>query len=244
MFSSRITFPILSAAAISLLWAAPSGATTMEELSFEEMTYVADLVAEATVSHSEVERTEGSVFLRTVTTLRLDRVIKGEAFEGERIDVLSLGGRRGPEVTTVASAPVFTPEERVLVFLELRKGEWRVVGMSQGKLSLVEEEDTARDVIVRVQPPRGLPRFEEHLVQLPAQRQYADDLTAKMTLDLSSGEVPPYRLIPGLPQSKDRLFRQVAKDSGQHIDPRWAQLDNLRWGADPISVPNQNGGQR
>ena len=91
MFSSRVALNTLFAAAISLLWAAPLGATTMEELSFEEMAYIADLVAEATVSHNEVERTEGSVFLRTVTSLRLDRVIKGEAFEGERIDVLSLG---------------------------------------------------------------------------------------------------------------------------------------------------------
>jgi len=128
----------------------------------------------------------------------------------------------------------------VLVFLELRRGEWRVVGMSQGELSLVQEEDTARDVIVRVQPPRGLMRFEEHKVQLPAQRKYADDLTAKMTRDLESGAVPPYRLIPGLPATKDRRFRAEAQASGQYIDPRWADLDTLRWAPASPAV----GGQR
>lgn len=243
MFSSQTALSTIAAVAISLLYAGSLGATTMEELSTSEMTWIADLVVIGTVAHNEVERTEGSVFLRTVTTLQIDQVLKGHAFEGDFIDVLSLGGRRGHEVTTVASTPVFTPEERVLTFLELRKGEWRVVGMSQGKLSLVEEQDTARDVIVRVQPPRGLVRFEEHLVQLPDRRRYADELTSEINLDLSSGTVPYYRLIPGLPKAKDLAFRQAAKDSGQTVDPRWGALDSLRWVAAP-TPPAALGGQR
>jgi hypothetical protein len=216
----------------------------MQELSFEELTYIADLVVEATVESNQVERSEGSVFLRTVTGLRLDRVLKGDAFEGERIDVLVLGGRRGSEETSIASAPVFIPDERVLVFLEQRKGEWRVVGLSQGKITLVTEEDTARDVIVRVQPPRNIARFEEHKVRLPARRHYADEFTAKLTRDLASGAVPPYRLISGLPQNKDRLFREAAQAAGQHIDPRWAELDSLRWAPAPPSPATATGGQR
>ena len=243
MFSTQVALSTISAVAISLLLAGPLGATTMEELSTAEMTWVADLIVVGTVAHNEVERTEGSVFLRTVTTLQIAQVIKGDAFEGDFIDVLSLGGRRGHEVTTVASTPIFTPEERVLTFLELRKGEWRVVGMSQGKLSLVEELDTARDVIVRVQPPRGLIRFEERLVQLPALRRYADVLTSEIARDLSSGAVPAYRLIPGLPEAKDLAFRQAAKDSGQPVDPRWGALDSVRWVSSPApSAPT--GGRR
>jgi hypothetical protein len=243
MFSSQIALSTISAVVISLLYVGSLGATTMEELSPAEMTWIADLVVIGTVAHNEVERTEGSVFLRTVTTIRLDQVLKGDAFEGDFIDVLSLGGRRGHEVTTVASTPVFTPEERVLTFLELRKGEWRVVGMSQGKLSLVEERDTARDVIVRVEPPRGLVRFEEHQVQLPARRRYADDLASEIDRDLNSGAVPSYRLIPGLPKTKDLAFRQAAKASGQPVDPRWAELDSVRWLAAP-TTSTPLGGQR
>ena len=229
MFSHRLTLSTLFAVASTLVFPAFASATTMEELSFEEMTWIADLVVEATVQSNVVERTEGREFLRTVTHLTVESVIKGDAYEGEHIDVLALGGRRGAEETSIESAPIFTPDERVLVFLEQRKGEWRVVGLSQGKLTLVEERDTARDVIVRVQPPRGLVAFDETQVQLPPVRKYVDNLTHRLRTDVLDGAVPAYRLIPGLPGEKDQRFRAEATAAGQTIDPRWVELDALRW---------------
>ena len=235
MFSFRMTLSTLAVAAAVLLPAASASATSMEELSFEEMTWIADLVVEAVVESNHVERTEGSVFLRTVTGLRIESFLKGEGYEGEHIDVLVLGGRRGSEETTIASVPIFVPDERVLLFLEERKGEWRVVGLNQGKLTLVEEEDTARDVIVRVEPPRGLTQFEEDKVQLPALRRYADDLTRELSHNVAAAAVPPYRLIPGLPAAKDQRFRAEASAAGQVIDPRWAELDAVRWAPAPAT---------
>ena len=240
MFSHRLTLSTLFAVASTLVFPAFASAPTMEELSFEEMTWIADLVVEATVHSNVVERTEGREFLRTVTHLTIESVIKGDAYEGEQIDVLALGGRRGTEETSIESAPIFTPDERVLVFLEQRKGEWRVVGLSQGKLTLVEERDTARDVIVRVQPPRGLAAFDETQVQLPPVRKYADDLTQRLRTEVLDGAVPAYRLIPGLPAEKDQRFRAEATAAGQTIDPRWAELDSLRWAPSQPAL----GGQR
>ena len=232
MFSTRFSFFFSSVVLLCALFAGTAHATTMETLTFEELTYVADLVVEAVVQSTAVERVEGSEYLRTVTSLRLSHVLKGDAMEGDEIDVLVLGGRLGSEETHLESAPVFAPDERVLVFLEHRKGEWRVVGLSQGKLTLVEEEDTARDVIVRVQPPRGLLRFEESAVLLPARRQYADDLVSEIAADTQNGAVPAYRRIPGLPATKDAQFRADAKAAGQWIDPRW------------LTLPDSKGGQR
>lgn len=230
MFSSRSALSTFLVAVLGALLAGPAGATTMDTLSTEELTYVADLVAEAVVETNSVERVEGSRFLRTVTRVRLEHVLKGDQLEGEQVDVLVLGGSLDGEETHIASAPIFAPGERVLVFLELRRGEWRVVGLSQGKLTLIHEEDTARDLVVRVQPPRGLAKFEEAAVQLPAQRSYADDLITKVATDVAQGNVPAYRSIPGLPVEKDTRFRLEATAQGQHIDPRWAELDSSKGG--------------
>lgn len=115
-----------------------------------------------------------------------------------------------------------------------------MVGLSQGKLTLVEERDTARDVIVRVQPPRGLAAFDETQVQLPPVRKYADDLTQRLRTEVLDGAVPAYRLIPGLPAEKDQRFRAEATAAGQTIDPRWAELDSLRWAPSQPAL----GGQR
>ena len=156
MFSIQTASTALLSMLAATLLVAPASATTMEELSFEEMAYVADLVVEAVTIDNRVERIPGADHLRTVTRLELHHVIKGEAIEGDEVDVLVLGGRLDREETRLESAPIFTPDERVIVFLEQRKGDWRVVGLSQGKLTLVEEPSTARDVLVRVQPPVSL----------------------------------------------------------------------------------------
>ena len=242
MFSIQTASTALLSMLAATLLVAPASATTMEELSFEEMAYVADLVVEAVTIDNRVERIPGADHLRTVTRLELHHVIKGEAIEGDEVDVLVLGGRLDREETRLESAPIFTPDERVIVFLEQRKGDWRVVGLSQGKLTLVEEPSTARDVLVRVQPPRGLPRFEEALVQLPAYREYADRLTHELSTQVRDGHVPPYRYIPGIPAEKDLRFRSEAAADGQFIDPRWAELDAVRWQNEQHSGPK--GGDR
>lgn len=198
----------------------PALATTMQPLDLSELTYVADLVAEATVVANSTERVEGKEYLRTATTLRLTHVIKGAASDGDFVDVLLLGGKLNGEETTVPSTPVFTPEERVLVFLEWRDGAWTVVGLSQGKLTLVEEPATGRDITVKVTPPRGLERFDEEAVQLPLVPEYFEDIVSLIVADLQSDFVPEYRIIAGLPPHKDAVFRAAAKAEGK-FDPRW-----------------------
>ncbi|MCP4869479.1 MAG: hypothetical protein GY898_12260 [Proteobacteria bacterium] len=198
----------------------PALATTMQPLELSELTYVADLVAEADVVANSVEKVEGKEYLRTATTLRLTHVIKGSAADGDVLDVLALGGELGGEVTTVHSTPVFTPDERVLVFLEQRAGAWHVVGLSQGKITLVQEPGTGRDILVKVAPPRGLQRFDEEAVQLPLVPEYFEDILSLIVADLHADFVPTYRIIAGLPAHKDAAFRAAAKLEGK-FDARW-----------------------
>jgi len=197
----------------SLLLPAPAAATTMVTLELSELCWIADLVVEAEVTSIEAELSDNGVFIKTVATLRLTHVLKGEAIEGDRVLVREWGGRLGGAVTDVPSSPVYIPGERVMVFLEAeRKGHlYRTVGMSQGKLTLIEEQDTGRDIVVRVEPPRSLERFEETAVQLPAARRYSEDLRALIGQDLALDFVPSYRMIPGLPASKDAALRAASE---------------------------------
>ena len=198
-----------------LLWlaatllASPATATTMVKLELSELCWIADLVAEAEVTAVEAELADNGVFIRTVATLRLTHVLKGGAIEGDQVLVREWGGRLAGEVTEMPSAPVYIPGERVMGFLEAeRKGSlFRTVGMIQGKFTLIEEQDTGRDIVVRVTAPRSLTHFDETAVTLPAARRYSEDLRALIRQDLALDFMPSYRAIPGLPPEKDAALR-------------------------------------
>ena len=207
-------------ALLALLLAAPAAATTMVRLDLSELTWIADVVVEGEVVADQVERVEGQRFLRTVTQVRATRVLRGDLVEGDSLDVVEVGGRLDGEETRVPSGVVFAPGERVLLFLERRDGELTCVGMDQGKLTLVREPDTGRDVLVRVTPPRDLQSFDESQVRLPDQRLYLDGVVETIRQELDMGFVPAYRRIPGLPTAKDARLRAEAREAGK-LDPRW-----------------------
>ena len=204
----------------------------MVELSLSELCWISDLIAVAHVEQSRPEKQPGEIYIKTVSTLRLDRVLKGAHIEGDRIQVREWGGSLNGERTALPGAPRYVAGERVLVFLEReqRGSMWRTVGLSQGKLTFIEEADTGRDVVVKLRLPEGLQRFHEEAVKLPAVRRYSEDLVGRVEDDLQLSYVPPYRAIPGLPAAKARAFFDAALATGQQLDPRWRrpQLETAR----------------
>lgn len=222
----RCSIPALLTLALLAL---PSlaGATTMHEFSLSELTYVADLVVEAEVEQVVTERQVASEYLVTVATLRLTRVVKGAAIEGDRLLVREWGGLLNGERTELPSAPVYLEGERVLVFLEQEDRPdplWRTVGLIQGKWTLIDEASTGRDVALKLANDRATPRFVETDVVLPAARVYCDDLVSLVAADVSLGHVPSYVRIPGVPQWKDARFAAEAEAAGQSIDARWTAV--------------------
>jgi len=213
-------FLITALAAVAL----PAEATTMVELSEAELTYVADLIAEAEVEAVDAERDDGAIWIRSVVTLKLTHVLKGGAIEGDRVRVREIGGSLNGESTEIAGSALYTPGERVLVFLEWEdRGDdvmMRTLGMSQGKFTLVHEPDTGRDVMLKYVPRSG-DRFDEAAVTLPAVRRYADEVEDTIVEAVAERHVPAYNRLPGLPLWKDERFYRDAKAAGQDIDPRW-----------------------
>ncbi len=226
MKTLRPSIPMLVACALVAL-PSVAGATTMHPFSLSELTYVADLVVEAEVEQVEVERQVGAEYLMTVATLRLTRVVKGAAIEGDRVLVREWGGLLNGERTELPSAPVYVQGERVLVFLEQENRPdplWRTVGLVQGKWTLIDEPGTGRDVALKVANDRATPRFVETDVVLPAVRVYCDDLVSVVAADLSVEHVPAYVRIPGVPEWKDARFKEQAEAAGQTIDSRWTAV--------------------
>jgi hypothetical protein len=176
-------------------------------------------VVEATVLARQVERKPGSPFLQTVTTLHVDWSHKG-SLDGE-FDVVLTGGRIGDEVTTLPGAPTFTAGERVVVFVEQKQGDWRLVGLAQGKYTLIEERGTGRDAIVQLRVPEAVAEFDEAAVTLPAVRRYADDFLGLLGDEAEAGLVPTYKQIAGIGPVKDLRFRLDAVAAGQDVDGIW-----------------------
>ncbi len=89
----------------------------------------------------------GCVF--TYTTLRVREVLKGRLASRE-IVIKELGGQAGEIATVVFGTPQFTPDERVILFLDTwNDGGLRVHDMFLGKYSVVIDPATGRDVAVR-----------------------------------------------------------------------------------------------
>jgi hypothetical protein len=198
-------------------------ATTMVPLGVEDLTFVADLVIEAEVEQAVPEREPGSEYIRSHYTLRITQVLKGDAFEGDAVLVRSFGGIVGDDLATMVNAPTFTPGERVIVFLEVVPREediFRVVGLDQGKFTLIEEKGTGLDILVHVNAPHGTPHFDEARVKAPAVRRYSKDLRARILADVDLAFVPAYKTIPGIPAHKDAAMRLGSMEWGHDVDPR------------------------
>lgn len=233
----RLRFPapvvaLLGSVAV-LLVAPPAQATTMYEFSRTELSWVADLIAEAVVESSTSEAVEGREDIRTVTQLRLVHVLKGAGIEGDLVELHNDGGRLGGVTMEIPSTPVFAPGQRVLVFLEHKGGIYRTIGLNQSVRTLVEEAGSGRDLLVGVQLPYGLTEFDEGQVFLPPPgwRRYADEFIAAVQADVLGDVLPAYDSIPGLAPHKDRRFKKRALAEGQSVDPRYfapGELDALR----------------
>jgi len=192
-----------------LLVAAFSGTATaasIQPLTPAEMAWIADLVARAEVVDQSVERVPGQEWLRTVTTLVLLEVEKGELAEGERVPVLTLGGRLGGEETRVDGVPRFEVGERVLVFLSQKADGWGVVGWQQGKFRVEEDAVTGRELLAQ-----------------PLGHVDADELLGGLRRDLRAGAVPPFQVVAGMDEAKLRAWFRAAERAGRAPDPRWRE---------------------
>ncbi|HEX5735108.1 MAG TPA: DUF4214 domain-containing protein [Blastocatellia bacterium] len=96
----------------------------------------------------------------TYITLKVQEVLKGQITE-RKIVIKEEGGEYGDRGTLIFGTPQFKLGERVLLYLDTRNdGSLRVHQMFLGKFSIVKDEQTGKEMVVRHAP-------DQHVLILP-----------------------------------------------------------------------------
>lgn len=162
--AARLGAGLLVALALALVLPASALATTVLKMDLEALVGTADAIVVGQVVAQEAVVEEGKVF--TVTTIRVDELLKGESVVRRRADgsgsldevekapetltIKQIGGRTDSLATYVAGMPSFEVGEEVVLFAERPKQleHFVVTGLSQGKFHIALGPDSATKVVV------------------------------------------------------------------------------------------------
>jgi hypothetical protein len=141
----RCKLPLL--AAVSLFFALPAiRATTLAQLSLDQLAGAADGVARVRCAGTESRWENGAIW--TNTTFEVVQAMKGDL--PPRIVVRLPGGKVGPFTTTVEGAPRFSTGEEAVVFLERsRAGGYSVTGWLEGTFRIALDATTHREMVTQ-----------------------------------------------------------------------------------------------
>jgi hypothetical protein len=167
---------VVLAALVSLCLAPWSHAQEVRNMSVDELTADADAVVIGKVTATQSMWSDPR-HLVTAITVSVGEVLKGDV--ASTISVVVPGGiaanRKFPVAMTYPGAPQFGDRENVLLFLSNDAdalGTFAVTGFSEGKFSIVTDENGAQFVshdridVVNVTTANGLPRGTRQLTPL------------------------------------------------------------------------------
>ena len=147
----------------------PARATVARALSLSQLVNSSsDVVVGTTLtSESKWESLGGQKRIVTYSDLRVDDSVVGKAKTGEKLRILTLGGRVGDIGQAVLGAAKLRKGEQALMFLSKSDTTRRVVGMSQGQFLVRRGEDGKRRVELGAQRAHllGASSSAAHLLQ-------------------------------------------------------------------------------
>ena len=135
--------------AVALSWTGrPAHATTLVQLSLEQLSQAASEVICARVVGQETRWNELHTRIVTLTTLAVEQVFKGHAPATTEIE--QPGGTIGNMHVHVAGTVRFPPQSRYLLFLEPSRGgpRYLVVGMMQGAFRIFREASSGQERVI------------------------------------------------------------------------------------------------
>ncbi len=153
MRSDRFRLAVLTA--LAALASGPVLAALSIYLSPEDLARTSPIVVEGEVSGIACGYDPETGALATYVTIAVEIVHRGPESLAEVV-VREPGGRYGDLVHELDAVPVFEPEERVLVFVEIDRGSPRTAGMFFGKFTVVEGTTRDADRAVRDLSGQGL----------------------------------------------------------------------------------------
>jgi hypothetical protein len=135
LFGNKLQTTLFGSCGLLLVLVVTSkvSATTVVELSLEQLVGKADTIVVATVGE-QLSHWNKRGHIVTDVELEVQQTLKGYASEGEPLTVTTQGGTVGDIIMKVEGSPRFVSGATILVFLREvpSLGELRVVGMSQG----------------------------------------------------------------------------------------------------------------
>ena len=148
---------LLPLLAVGLLWPTAADSTTVRTLPFDALAG-ADAVVRATVIGEETWA-EGIAWTRT--ELAVDEVLAGDA--PDAIELVQPGGLTEELGTKVFGMPELPPGDEVVLFLDRVGDGWRVLGLEQGKATVLPDGRLVRDLsgLALAQVGGGAPAFAE-----------------------------------------------------------------------------------
>lgn len=125
--------------AATFLISSAASATTVLQVSVEQMSLASHTIAHGVVISSRAETIDGNPrHIRTIVKIEVKQLLRGQA--GTRQLTLELpGGQVGSWAMKIPGMPSFTAGEEIVVFLEKTKQNWALTGLSQGKFSVTTD---------------------------------------------------------------------------------------------------------
>lgn len=165
-------------------------ATTLAQLSLEQLTSAATVVTEAKCTGVESRWRDGEIW--TVTSFRSEEIWKGNL--PEDFQVWMLGGRSGSVTSYVPGAPRFRPGEEVVLFLEpTRSSDLSITAWGEGTFRIHRDLMT-RDVRV-TQDTASITAFDPiaHSFRAPGIHDWPLEKLKARVFAAESDETEPWR---------------------------------------------------
>lgn len=150
----RFFFQLASAAGMAAALSPIAGATTIAQLSVEQMTDASDLVVRGTVESLDVEYdVHGHII--TVAEIQVTEAVKGSVDVGDVLRVESPGGALDGYMMDVPSAARYSVGEDTFLFLSEHSDgvSYGTVGMEIGKYSVRPDPVTGSPLVVQFSVP-------------------------------------------------------------------------------------------
>ena len=135
-------------AALWLVCASASLATTLETMSLARLARVAQVIVRVRCLSNSTAWDAGEIW----TSTSFEVVENWKGVPPRRITVRLLGGTVGPFTSTISGIPRFRPGEQVILFLEsTSRGDYAVVSWQQGTFRIrpASSRATAEDVVTQ-----------------------------------------------------------------------------------------------
>jgi len=145
---------------ITLLVTLSASASVAVKLSNKELTQKADEIVIGTVKDISYVFDERQKTPYTITTITVEKWIKGSSKERE-IRVRQLGGKFKDQHIFITGDAKLNPNERVLLFLTKGEEFRFILALSQAKFSIIKDEKTLEEKVVRDVSSLGLARFDK-----------------------------------------------------------------------------------